>query len=47
MGEMNVDASIVEESEPNYETLKAMEDVRLKKGIKVKDTKELFEKLSI
>ena len=44
---MNVDASIVEESAPNYETQKAMEDVRLKKGTKVKDTKELFTKLGI
>jgi hypothetical protein len=44
---MNVDASIVEDSVPNYETKKAMEDVLLKKGTKAKDTKELFTKLGI
>jgi hypothetical protein len=44
---MNLDASIVEELVPNYETQKAIKDVRLKKGTKVKDTKELFTKLGI
>ena len=44
---MNVEASIVEESVPNYETQKAMKDAHLKKGTRVKDTKELFTKLGI
>mgnify|MGYP006971728400 CR=1 FL=1 len=44
---MNIDANIVEEPSPNYETRKAMEEVELKKGTKVKNTKELFTKLGI
>ena len=44
---MNVEASIVEDSVPNYETQKAMKDVHLKKGNRVKDAKELFTKLGI
>ena len=44
---MNVDVNIVEDFSPNYETKKAMEDVRLKKGTKAKDTQDLFVKLGI
>ena len=44
---MNVDISIVEELVPNYETQKAMKDVHLKKGTKVKGTKDLYTKLGI
>jgi hypothetical protein len=44
---MNIEACIVEEPIPNYETLKAMEEVHHKKGEKVKDAKELFTKLGI
>ena len=32
---------------PNYDTLKAIKDVELMKGIKVKDSQELFSKLGI
>lgn len=44
---MNVVVNIVEEPSPNYETQKAMEDVHLKKGTKVKDAQALFTKLGI
>jgi len=44
---MNIEASVVEELVPNYETRKAMEDVHQKKGKKVKDAQELFTKLGI
>ena len=44
---MNIEASVVEEPIPNYETLKAMEEVHQKKGKKVKDAQELFTKLGI
>jgi len=44
---MNVAVNLVEEPLANYETKKAMEDVHLKKGKKVKDSKELFTKLGI
>jgi len=44
---MNIDVNVVEESSPNYETQRAMEDVQQKKGTKVKDAKELFTKLGI
>jgi len=44
---MNIDAQLVEDSMPNYETKKAMEEVHRKKGIKVKDSAELFSKLEI
>lgn len=47
MKKMNVEASIVEEPSPNYDTRKAMEDVHLKKGVRVKDSNELFAKLGI
>ena len=44
---MNIETKIVEEPLPNYETQKAMKDVEMKKGTKVKDSKELFNKLGI
>ncbi len=44
---MNIEANVVEEPAPNYETRKAMEDVHQKKGKKVKDAQELFTKLGI
>jgi len=44
---MNIEANVVEEPMPNYETRKAMEDVHQKKGKKVKDAQELFPKLGI
>ena len=44
---MKVETHIVEEPVPNYETIKAMEDVENKKGVHVKDSKELFSKLGI
>ena len=44
---MNVEASIVEEPSPNYDTRKAIEDVHFKKGTRVKDSNDLFAKLGI
>ncbi len=44
---MNIEIQVVEESIPNYETLKAMDDVESKKGIKTKNSKELFDTLGI
>jgi hypothetical protein len=44
---MNIDTQFVEEPIPNYETRKAMKDVELLKGTKVKDSKELFSNLGI
>ena len=44
---MNIDVNVVEEPSPNYETLKAMKEVHMKKGTKVKDAHELFTKLGI
>jgi hypothetical protein len=44
---MNIDANLVEEPMPNYETRKAMEEVQRKRGTKVKDSQELFTKLEI
>ena len=44
---MNIEASVVEELTPNYETRKAMEDVHQKKCKNVKDAQELFTKLGI
>lgn len=44
---MNIDASIVEDSSPNYETQKAIKDVENKKGNEVKDAKDLFDQLGI
>ncbi|MFH1119967.1 MAG: hypothetical protein V1775_09085 [Bacteroidota bacterium] len=44
---MNIEAEIVEESASAYETRKAMDDVRKKKGTKAKNADELFNKLGI
>jgi hypothetical protein len=44
---MNIEASFVEESEPNYETKKAIEDVEQKNGTRTRSSKELFTKLGI
>jgi len=44
---MNIEIQVVEESLPNYETLKAIDDVENKKGIKTKNSKELFDTLGI
>ena len=44
---MNIEIQIVEESVPNYETQKAIQDVENKKGIRHKNSKELFDTLDI
>ena len=44
---MNIDIQLVDEPEPNYETRKAMEDVENKKGVRMKDSEELFDTLGI
>jgi len=44
---MNIEASIIEEPFPNYETQKAIIDVEHKKGTRVKDSGELFNMLGI
>jgi len=44
---MNIEVEIVEEDKPNYETLKAIEEVEKRNGIKTKDSKELFDTLGI
>ena len=44
---MNIEASIVEEPFPNYETQKAISDVENKKGTRVKNSDELFDLLGI
>ena len=44
---MNIEASIIEEPSPNYETQKAISDVENKKGTRVKNSDELFNKLGI
>jgi hypothetical protein len=44
---MNIDISLVEESEPGYETRKAIKEVHQKKGTRVKDAKDLFARLEI
>ncbi len=44
---MNIDAEVVEESASAYETRKAMDDVRNKKGTKVKNSDELITKLGL
>jgi hypothetical protein len=43
---MNIDTLIVEEP-TNYETIQAIEDVKKKKGTRVKDSGELFSQLKI
>jgi antitoxin component of RelBE/YafQ-DinJ toxin-antitoxin module len=42
---MDVKAEVVDESSPNEETQKAIEDVENKKGTKVRDSQDLFNKL--
>lgn len=44
---MNIEVDVVEEPTPNYETQKAINDVENKKGIRVKNAAELFEKLGL
>ena len=44
---LNIESQVVEEPSPNYETRKAIKDVVLKNGTKVKNSKELFSKLGI
>jgi len=44
---MNIEASIVEEPFPNYETQKAISEVENKKGSRVKNSDELFNFLGI
>jgi len=44
---MNIDIQVVEEPLPNYETRKAIKDVENKKGIRAKNTEELFNTLGI
>ena len=44
---MNVKAEVVDESLPNKETQKGIEDVENKKGTKVKNSQDLFNKLGI
>jgi hypothetical protein len=44
---MNIEVSIVEEPAPNYETIKAIEDVEQKKGTSTSSSKELFIELGI
>lgn len=44
---MNIEAQVVEESMPNYETQQAIEDVEISKGIRTKDSQELFSALGI
>ncbi len=44
---MDVKAEVVDESLPNEETQKAIEDVENKKGTKVKNSQDLFNKLGI
>jgi len=44
---MNIEVSIVEDSSPNYETQKAINDVELKKGTRTESSDELFSQLGI
>ena len=44
---MNIETQFIEEPIPNYETRQAIKDVEQQKGIKVKDSQELFSKLGI
>ena len=44
---MNIEAQSIEESVPNADTLKAMEDVENMKGTKVKNSGELFSRIGI
>jgi len=44
---MNIEVDFVEEPESDYETREAMQDVHNKKGIRVKNAQDLFNKLGI
>lgn len=44
---LNIDANVMDEPSPNYETQKAMEDVKKNKGKRVKNAKALFTELGI
>jgi hypothetical protein len=44
---MNIEIQVVEEDKPNYETLKAIDDVEKQVGIRSKNSKELFDTLGI
>ena len=44
---MNIKTEVIEDDSPNEETRKAMEDVENKKGTRVKDSQDLFNKLGI
>jgi hypothetical protein len=44
---MNVDAHLINEPFPNYDTIAAIQDVESGKGTSVKDSKDLFDKLGI
>ena len=44
---MNVEAYVVHEPVPNFETRKAMEDVEMKKGERAENSEDLFNKLGI
>ena len=43
---MNLDVQLIEEPVPNYETRKAINDVKNRKGTRVKDSDELFSRLT-
>jgi len=44
---MNIEVQLFEDPLPNYKTREAMEDVHKRKGTRVKDSNELFNKLGI
>jgi len=44
---MNIEIQVVEEDKPNYETLKAIDDVEKQVGIRAKNSEELFDTLGI
>jgi len=44
---MNVEAHLVHEPVPNFETRKAMQGVEMKKGERAENSKDLFNKLGI
>jgi len=44
---MDIDIQLLEGPMPNLETRKAMDDVRQRKGTRVKDSTELFSRLGI
>ena len=44
---MDIDIQLLEGPMPNLETRKAMDDVRQRKGTRVKSSNELFTKLGI